>query len=66
MKIVFAILAVLFYLGGFLGCVGAKAVTHEIAGLITLVIATLFAIGAGIIEAIDKVRDQLRRPPIND
>lgn len=61
MKLAFAILAALFFAGGLFEYSEAKTATHEIAGLIMLVMGLFFVMGAGIIRAINQVRDRLPR-----
>lgn len=61
MKVIFAILAALFYLGGFGGCTLAKTSIGEIAGLLCIVVGTLFFVGAGIIDAQHEIRDILKK-----
>lgn len=65
MKTIFAILAVVFYLSAFFGCMAAKTSIHEVQGWISVLVATLFAVGAALIEAIDLLRKDLNRitPP---
>lgn len=52
MSYFFGFLAVVFYLAAFGGCVMAKTSIHEIQGLISIIVGTLFLVGAGIIDAI--------------
>ena len=62
MRYVCSILAALFYLAGFGGCMMAKSAIGEIQGTLMIVIGTLFFIGSGIIEGLDNLIKELRKP----
>ena len=61
MKYVFAVLAALFYLFALGSCTVAKSSIHEIQGYLIAILGTLFFVGAGIIEAVDRTRAALAR-----
>ena len=54
MQIIFFAVGVLIYFLGFTVFSGAKSSIHETVGLLIFVNGTLFIIGAGIIDAINK------------
>jgi len=62
MKIFFGFMAVLLYAGGFFGCTMAKTSIHEIQAGIVFIIATLFAVGAAILEGLHDLRPQPSEP----
>ncbi|SUI93574.1 hypothetical protein [Shewanella morhuae] len=54
MQIIFFVVGVLVYFLGFTVFVGAKSSIHETVGLLIFLNGTLFIIGAGIIDAVNK------------
>lgn len=60
MKYIFGTLAAICYVMAFFGCMAAKTSIHEIQGGIVVIVGTLFAIGAGIIDSIDSLSTKLR------
>jgi ABC-type methionine transport system permease subunit len=60
-RYIYGILAVAFYLIGFGGCALAKTSIGEISSMIMVVIGTLFFIAAGIVEALNEIRNEVRK-----
>ncbi|WP_445777632.1 hypothetical protein [Shewanella sp.] len=54
MQIIFFVVGILIYLAGFVVFSGAKSSMHETVGLLIFINGTLFIIGAGIIDSINK------------
>jgi len=61
-RYIFFILAAFFYLFGLGSCMAAKSSINEIAGILLTITGTLFLIGGGIVEAINEVRNEVRKP----
>lgn len=59
MRIVFAVIGVLFVLGGIGSCAVAKGAIHEIGGLVSLLIGSLFVVSAFLIEQMNIVTDKI-------
>ena len=59
MRIILFILALFAFIGGTAILTTAKSATHEIEGLILLVIFAIFLSGAGIVEAINLLKKEL-------
>ena len=55
MHILFFLIGVAAYIGGYLLMVDARFVTHEMIALSVFIIGTLFVVGGGIIDAIEKL-----------
>ncbi|MFH4371217.1 hypothetical protein [Vibrio alginolyticus] len=54
MQIIFFVVGMLIYLFGFVVFSGARSSVHETVGLLIFLNGSLFVIGAGIIDAINK------------
>ena len=59
MRIILFVLAVFAFIGGAAILTTAKSATHEIEGLILLVIFAIFLSGAGIVEAVNLLKKEL-------
>lgn len=61
MRILLFLIAVLAFLAGLATFGGAKSAVHEIEGLVAILTSMVCLAGAGIIEAVNRLREVIER-----